>query len=90
MWSNCSNSCDLTCNTLACALKCVESDSCFSGCICPYGTVENDNGECVSSGSCKCSYNGGNYSNGDYIIDQVNCKKWYLFLFIKYFLYNNR
>lgn len=69
---------------MTCAHKCVEPDTCVSGCICPYGTVENENGECVSTESCKCMYGNVSYLNGEYIIDETNCRKWY-FYFIEWF-----
>lgn len=61
---------------MTCAHKCIEPDTCIPGYICPYGTVENEFGECVSPSSCKCTFNGAYYSNGEYIIDNKNCKKW--------------
>ncbi len=74
--SNCSNSCDLRCDTLTCAHKCIEPEVCVPGFICPYGTVENEYGECVPSSMCRCLYGGVYYSNGQYITDKNGCKIW--------------
>lgn len=76
IFSNCSNSCNTKCQTLSCSKKCTEPETCVKGCVCAPGTVENSQGECVSSDKCKCELGQIRYTTGEIIEDLENCKKW--------------
>lgn len=73
-YSNCTTVCNTTCQTLTCSNVCSERDSCIPGCVCPIGTVENNNGDCVNPNECDCFYNQNTMNNNEFITDPINCK----------------
>lgn len=75
VFSNCSNICDITCETLSCSDKCNEPETCVPGCVCPTGTVANSNGECVAPKECQCKYKSQVIMDNQIIEDDLNCKK---------------
>lgn len=74
--SNCSRSCGTTCSNLQCNQQCSEPEHCTPGCICPNGTVTDNNGNCVELSACHCSYQGGILLNGQKVTIQEKCQEW--------------
>lgn len=72
--NNCSNKCELKCSTLACLQTCHEPDTCTPGCVCPPGTVENENRECITEDKCLCSYENKVYLPGQKL--DKECESW--------------
>ncbi|KAM9705213.1 mucin-6-like, partial [Menidia menidia] len=60
-----------TCSSLSKPLS--SNGTCVSGCYCPDGQFEDDDGNCVSEGNCTCNYGGKSYRAGEEVT--TNCKR---------------
>ena len=60
--------------------QCADPDTCAGMvCVCPNGTVENYEGECVEPGQCECLYleDGNHYQQGEVVpTDNPECEEW--------------
>jgi hypothetical protein len=67
--------CPLTCEHLADAQSCVESDSCEPGCYCMEGMVMNEAGNCVEPAECSCKVGDNMYLPGAVIVSADECQE---------------
>uniref|UniRef100_A0A803KB07 Mucin 6, oligomeric mucus/gel-forming n=1 Tax=Xenopus tropicalis TaxID=8364 RepID=A0A803KB07_XENTR len=56
--------CAPTCQLLATGISCIPT-KCVSGCVCPSGTYEDLDGNCVNQTDCSCEFGGEIYKTGD-------------------------